>query len=117
MSGVNPGFPNAPEVGVNDVEHRRKLAKVINALMQGKMNAVTTVTLTANAATTTLTDARITINSFIGFMPTTANAAAAIATLYVSNRMTSNGTVSGNATLTHANNAQTDRTFIVLIIG
>lgn len=117
MSGVNPGLPGVPEVGVNDVEHRRRLARAINSLLQGKLNSVTTVTLTAGAATTTLTDARITTNSFIGFMPTTANAAAALANLYVSNRMTSNGNVAGNATLTHANNAQTDRTFIVLIIG
>ena len=117
MSSTSLGYPAVPDVGVDEKEHRRRLARAINGLLQGKMNAVTTVTLTANSATTTLTDDRITPKSFIGFMPTTANAAAALANLYVSNRMSTNGTVIGNATLTHANNAQTDRTFTVLIIG
>lgn len=117
MSGTSLGYQAVPDVGVDEKEHRRRLARAINGLLQGKMNAVTTVTLTANSATTTLTDDRITPKSFIGFMPETANAAAALANLYVSNRMSTNGTVIGNATLTHANNAQTDRTFTVLIIG
>jgi hypothetical protein len=117
MSGNSPGFSGVPETGADEKEHRRRLAKGINGLLAGKMNAVTTVTLAAGVATTTLTDARITINSFIGLMPTTANAATALATTYISNRMSSNGNVAGNATITHANNAQTDRTFTVLIIG
>lgn len=117
MSTFNRGFVGVPEVGVDDVEHRRKLARGINTAMQGKINAVTTVTLAAGTATTTLQDARITTNSFLGFMPTTANAAAALANLYVSNRISANGTNPATATLTHANNAQVDRTFSVLIIG
>lgn len=112
MSG-NPGFLGVPEVGTNDVEHRRKLARGINTALQGKLNAVVAFTLTANAATSTITDARLTINSFIGFMPITAHASAEIGagTIYVSTR--SNGT----AVVTHANNAQLDRTYQLLIIG
>lgn len=117
MSGNNPGFPGAPTGGADDVEHRRRLAQVINNHNQGKMNAVTTITLAANVASTTLQDARITQNSFIGFMPTTANAATALSGLYVSSRVAANGTTPGSATLNHANNAQVDRTFAVLIIG
>ena len=117
MSGINIGYPNVPASGSDESEHRRKIAQVVNNINQGKMNAVTTVTLTANAASTTLQDARITQNSFIGFMPTTANAVAAFSGLYVSNRMASNGLAPGTATIVHANNAQTDRTFTVLIIG
>ena len=117
MSGTSPGYPAVPEVGVNDTEHRRKLARAVNGVLQGKMNAVSTVTLTANSATTTLTDDRITPKSYIGFMPTTANAAAALANLYVTNRISTNGTTIGNATLNHANNAQVDRTFTIVIIG
>jgi hypothetical protein len=118
MSG-NPGFLGVPEVALDDGEHKRRLARAINSLLQGKMNAVTTLTLTAGATTSTITDARITNNSFIGFTPTTANAAAELGngTLYVSNRMSGTGNTIGNATITHANNAQVDRTFIVLIIG
>ena len=86
-------------------------ARVINSLLLGKTNNVTSVTLTENSATTTITDPRLTYASFIGLMPTTANAAAATANVYVSARG------DGTATLTHTNNAQTDRAFIMLIVG
>ena len=80
---------------------------------QGKLNVVGSVTLTANAATTTYNDSRIGGESWIGFMPTTANAAAEIGggTLYVTAR------ADGSCTLNHANNAQADRSFDTLIIG
>ena len=66
-----------------------------------------TVTLAANAATTTLTDDRISYDSPILLQPTTSNAAAALATTYISET----GRKNGSATITHANNAQTDKTF------
>ncbi len=100
------GYP-----GLSQDPSPREIAERVNRLNQGKMNAVTTLTLTANAATTTFTDVRIGGMSYIGFSPTTANAAAELATLYVSAK------ANGSATLTHANNAQTDRTYDVLIIG
>jgi hypothetical protein len=117
MSGTSPGYRGVPEVAANDPEHVRRIAQAINNILQGKMNSVTTVTLAANVATTTLTDARISSKSFIGFQPTTANAAAALGTLYTSSQMGGTGTVTGSVVLNHANNAQTDRTFNVLIIG
>jgi hypothetical protein len=43
--------------------------------------------------------------------PTTANAAAALATTYVS------AVTQGSFTLTHANNAQTDKTFGYVALG
>lgn len=89
----------------------REITERVNRLIQGKMNAVTTVTLTAGATTTTLTDARIGAQTYIGFSPTTANAAAALTNLYVSAKAT------GSATLTHSNTGTTDRTFDVLLIG
>lgn len=108
---MNVGYPLAPEVWQNEVEHRRKLAQASNLALGGKMNAVTQVTLAANSTTTALIDKRIGANTFIGFSPLTANAAAAQAGLYVSSQ------VNGSATLTHANTATTDRTFNVLLIG
>jgi len=119
MSGLTMGFPSVPEYAPNDVEHRRKLAKAINGLLSGRLNAVTTLTLTAGAASTTITDDRITPNSFIGLMPTTANAATALSTTYIptATKISANGTGVGSAVVQHANNAQTDRTFVVLIIG
>ena len=118
MSGISLGYQAVPEVGANDVEHRRKLARGINTLLKGKMNAVTSITLQPNSATTTLTDERITSNSFIGFMPTSASAAIANPTIWVSGRKPADlvGT-KGTATINHANTADTDKTFVLLIIG
>ena len=118
MSSGNPGFLGVPETAVDQKEHLRRVARAINGVLQGKLNALATVTLTANSAATTFSDPRITSNSFLGFMPTTANAAAALAGLYVSATQAPTGTMTaGTATLNHANNAQVDKTFKVLIIG
>jgi hypothetical protein len=84
-------------------------------LFQGKMNAVGTLTLSAGATSTSLSDSRLTQGSVVQFDPLTANAAAELAagTLYVlaANRNKATWTV------THANAATTDRSFRVLIIG
>lgn len=103
MASSFPVLPQNPDI--------RRLVEAINSLQRGKMNAVTTVTLTANATTTTLTDNRIGGGTYIGLSPTTANAAAALGTTYVSAK------AKESATITHANNAQTDRTFDVLLVG
>jgi hypothetical protein len=89
----------------------RQVTTTLRNTTEGKLNAVGDVTLTANAASTTLVDIRIGPDSFIGLMPTTANAAAALASTYVSSRG------DGTATITHANNAQTDKIFTYIVIG
>ena len=94
-------------------EHRRLLADAANQIADGRSNAFGSVTLAANQATTTLTDIRIGTDTVISLTPTTANAAAEIGagTLYI-------GTVTGgSATITHANNAQSDRTFAYSLQG
>ena len=97
--------PLSPLIG--DGEARR----TVNKVLQGKTNNFGSVTLTANAASTTLTDIRIGINSVILLQPTTANAAAALATTYF-------GTPGdGTVVINHANNAQADRSFILAIVG
>lgn len=99
-----PGLaPNATDL--------RSIVAVVIRLLQGKMNATTSVTLAAGTTTTTLTDQRIGPGSYVGLSPTTANAAGAVATTYVSAK------TKGAATITHANAGSTDRTFDVLIIG
>lgn len=103
--------PSVPRKWFDVSDHLTRLADAINAVLQGKTNNTGTVTLTANQATTTLNDMKIGINSVISFMPTTANAAAELVTLYVSSRGYK------TATITHANNAQIDRTFIYTVTG
>lgn len=90
-----------------------QIADVINGLQDGKTNACFTQSLTANAASTTVSNARIRAGSALILVPTTANAAAAIATTY----QTYPNITDGQAVLTHTNNAQTDRTFRVVIAG
>jgi uncharacterized secreted protein with C-terminal beta-propeller domain len=93
----------------------RRLFEVVAQLRRGKMDIVTELTLTANAATSTLNWKGLSPQSVVVFDPKTANAAAELygGTLYV---LTANR---GNDvwTVTHANNAQTDRTFQICVLG
>lgn len=93
----------------------RRLHDSIFRARQGKLDCITEITLTANAATTTLTDIRISSQSCIAFMPLTANAAAEVAagTMYTLEANVGTGSV----VITHANNAQTDRKFRLTIFG
>lgn len=91
----------------------RQIALAVGLAMQGKLNAVATFTLTANVGTTVLSDPRLTVDSAVTLDPTSANAAAAMATTYAATADRNNGAW----TFTHANTATTDRTFRVSIIG
>lgn len=113
--------PDAPEATITGaLSWIRRAAVVLNNVLRGKLNAIynsagSDFTLAAGAASTALTDARLSINSHVTFTPLTANAAAeqGNGTMYV---LAANMN-SGLWTISHANNAQTDRTFRVLIIG
>ena len=89
----------------------RLIAQAVRNILDGKILATGTVTLTASSATTALTDRRIGPNSVILFMPTTANAATGLTALYITGRG------DGTATLNHANNAQSDRTYAYALLG
>jgi hypothetical protein len=96
-------------------QYLRRQWDALNPMRRGKIECVTELTLTANAATTVLTDNRLSVQSVVTFDPKTANAATEIhgGTMYV---LTANrGT--GAWTITHANNATVDRQFQVSIIG
>lgn len=99
----------------NDELHRRLLAEGQQRIMEGRTNNVIEVTLAASEASTTVTDSRITFQSALLPMPRTANAAAEIAagTMYVAD----SGRVNGSAVIVHANNSQTDRDFLFVIVG
>ena len=93
----------------------RKINQAINQLIRGRGNNTDSVTLTASVASTTVTPVKglMNENAKIFFTPKTANAAAeqAAGTMYVS------GITRADFTITHANNAQSDRTFDYVIIG
>lgn len=82
----------------------------ISELAQGRSNAHGTVTLTANDTSTVVTNTNCASGSCVKITPTTANAAAALATTYIT-------AANGSFTITHANNAQVDKTFTYAIQG
>ena len=109
-----------PEVPITwgDFDHKgeilemaRKLGDAINDIFRGRSNAITTLTLAASSTTTTLTYRHIHPGSRFVLTPTTANGAAALTNVYFSTP--GNGSVVVN----HSNNAQTDRTFNVALLG
>lgn len=92
--------------------HITDIVRAVNETINGNLNNVGSVTLTANAATTVVTDRLVSTASHIGLTATTANAAAEVGsgTIYVT-------TANGSFTITHANNAQTDRVFTYARFG
>lgn len=101
MTTKGGGLPrNAPPDIVNDFLNK----------LAGR-NLGKDVTLTASATTTTLQDERIGPNSFIWFMPQTANAKTALANIFVTGR------TKGMATINHASSANLDQIFTYAILG
>lgn len=97
----------------DEKQHRRLIALWMREAHQGHLGNVGTVTLGTGVAATSVTDFRVGPNSFIGFMPTTANAAQELGagTLYVSSRSAEGYTIA------HANSVTADRTFVYCILG
>jgi len=97
----------------DEVQHRQHIAEALEELADGKLNSTSNVTLTANSTTTVIVDFRVGANSVILLSPITANAA----TEFASGGMYVSSTGKQTYTITHNNNAQTDRDFRVLVVG
>jgi hypothetical protein len=96
-----------------DERDMSKIVFTVRQLADGRNNSVGIFTLTANAGSTTVTATNCGAGSSVHYSPTTAHAAAELAagTMFV-------GTVSnGSFVVTHANNAQADRTFMYTAHG
>lgn len=94
----------------------RDLQRIVDAvrqLVEGRHNAGGTVTLTAAATSTTVSHVNCSVDSYVQVFggAQTANAAAAVATSFISD------VFQGGFTITHANNGQTDRTFFYTVTG
>lgn len=90
-----------------------RLVSAINQLGQGRSSAVGTLTLTAGATSTTVTAPNCGAGCKVFLMPTTANAAAAVASTYID----PDDVTKEQFIVTHANNSQTDRTFFYVAFG
>jgi hypothetical protein len=100
-----------PREHTDEKIHRAIIAQAVNGLIDGKLDAVGSITLTANSATTDVADNKFESGMVPVLIPTTSNGAAALTGLYLSAR------TKGQFTLTHANNAQTDRSYLYVRIG
>jgi hypothetical protein len=91
----------------------KKLATAIQALYQGRTNAAGVVTLAVSAASTVVNAPTCTPSCAVLLFPKTADAAAELknGTIYVS------AVGMKSFTITHANNAQVDRTFSYVVLG
>lgn len=108
------GIPPVPQ-NVNELGWGNWLitiARTLNLVLGGKINATAQVTLALNATSTVITDSRLGRGSHMQLTPVTASAAAALASggLYVE-------CATGGATIRHPSSPLGDRTFSVLIIG
>lgn len=88
-------------------------ARAIQQLAAGRSNAFGTITLAAGATTTTVSNKNCAAGTVPILTPTTANAAAALATTYVPIASVGNGSF----VIQHANSAQVDRTFLYALHG
>lgn len=113
---------NFPDLGAYTPDHPSLLRDIINVvknLMQGRSNNTGNVTLTANSVTTVVQvpKEKLGINTLVVLIPQTSNAATeyGAGSLYLSSRNLS--VDPPTFTLTHANNAQIDRTFGYFFVG
>ena len=89
-----------------------KLNAAVRALAQGQTNAAGIVSLAAGAVSTTVTRFSVGPSSVVLLTPMSANAASAIAAGAYVSKVFKQG-----FTITHANNAQLDRTFGYVIFS
>ena len=112
-------FPSVPEYFPDHPNLLRTMLRVMKNMIKGRTNNAHSVTLTANSATTTveLPKNEIGQETLVFFAPQTVNAATEFGagTMYVSAR--SILAEPATFTITHANNAQTDRTFGYILVG
>jgi hypothetical protein len=94
----------------------REVAEVVNKALRGKINSTGVVTLATGAATTTVNNALVGALSVILLMPQTAHAAAELqnGTIYIKPSDIVEGV---SFKITHANDANADKTFAYVILG
>lgn len=100
-----------PTFQLDEQKHRQKISEWAKQVNQGHIKNVGTLTLAPSTVSTTVADARVGGSSFIGLSPTTANAASAVSSVFVS-------TVGVQTfTLTHASTASVDKKFTYCVLG
>jgi hypothetical protein len=104
-----PPRPAVPLEQTDSAQHRRALASTTNFLLAGHNSATMAVTLATGAATTAITDPRISMQTVVAMVPSTADAAAETGRWITVSK--------GQAVIHHSTSAVADRTFQVALIG
>jgi hypothetical protein len=94
----------------DDKDWQRAFTNWMYEANRGHLLATGNVTLNVNTHETTVTDTRVCNSTFIGFMPTTANAAREWQRLRTSQ-------TNGLFVVVHDNNTTADRTYVYSIMG
>jgi hypothetical protein len=89
-----------------------QIARTLNNMLAGHLNATTALTFNANQTSTVLVDSRIGPSTHVTLTPYSATAAAALASGQVWFQPTK-----GSVTVFHPASPATDQTFAVLLIG
>lgn len=106
------GRPLVSETASDEKQHRREIARALNRVITGQIGCNLTVTLTANASSTTVTDARATVQTAPILTPTTASAK----TEWLNAACYAVAT-NGQVVINHTNSTDTTRTFILSFLG
>jgi hypothetical protein len=104
---ANPGVnldPEQPGWG-------RRVSKVINNLLVGKLNNTGNMTLNSGAVSTTVSDARVGPNSVILLMPTSATGSISLDQWRIQTR------TDGSFTVTHTSTSTSDCTASYALLG
>lgn len=111
MPNLSAAGVSVPVFQSDEIRHRRNIANWAVSITNGHLKNTRDMTLGAGVTTTTILDERVAVNSFIGFMPLTANALSAGPTVWVSSQS------AGGFTITHASSAATDKAFRYCLLG
>jgi len=121
MAEVEP-YPHLRDLGQkrDALTLAREIARRHNVMLAGHSNVMGTFTLATSVSTTTVEDDRITEDSVIAWMPTTANAAIVMAKLSLSSVVEGrpyNASAVGQFVLSHPSVASSDYDFSYIIFG
>lgn len=112
-------YPGIPRGLSSWADLYRIITDVVNGILLGRTNNYGSVTLTASAASTTvsLAEGRLSSNSKVYFEPLTASAAAEYhsGNMYVT--AANHDVANRQFIITHSNHASTDRDFGYVIVG
>jgi hypothetical protein len=112
-SNSNPAYQGVAPWIHDEKQHRRDMARTINALLIGKLNVTLDVTLNRSATSTTITDARIGITTAV--IP--AVALTSDAAQIIDKGIWVDTIQSGSAVVHHVSAPQSDLTIRFVFIG